>query len=223
MPGNCKHAKREPIPGTAGRRMHCSDCDRDFTPGGLPVHHGSIEGFNRHMRRRKAPWGWPACPKCLKAKKDWRQEYDHRPSSIEARKIRAAARVAALVTLRRQYPAAFAAAYGKELDARGVTEVRQHYEVPPWEEILDRLVYAALGVPQAEMEHKTVSRLSGSEQREVVLQIRRLRLLLAKRYQSNVQRPNTSGLLLVYLGVVRRALEPCCARCRYEWGRGNSR
>jgi hypothetical protein len=189
MPGSCKHVHREVVPGTAGRRMHCSDCGRDFTPGGLPVHHGTIEGFNRHNRRRKPPWGWPACQRCLDAKTAWRQEYDHRPSAIAARKKRASARVAALVTLRRQYPAAFAVAYSKELEKRGVQEVRAHYEVPAWEEILDRLVYAALGVSQAEVEHKTASRLSAAEQREVILQIRRLRVLLAKRHGSNVQRP----------------------------------
>jgi hypothetical protein len=167
--------------------MHCLICDKDFTPRGLPVLHGTIEGFNRHNRRRSGQWGWPACDKCLAGRLAWRREYDARPESVKARKIRTAARATAFEALRRQYPAAYAAAYRRELELRGAKEVRQRFEVPDWESILDKLVYAALGVTETEMEHKTSSRLSVMEQREVVVQIRRLRILLAKRYQdSNV-------------------------------------
>lgn len=182
MTMRCQHPERETIPGD--RRLHCLTCDRKFTPRGLPVLHGTIEGFNRHNRKRSGQWGWPACDKCLAGRLEWRREYDARPSSVKARKLRTASRAAAFEVLRRQYPAAYATAYRKELEKRGAKEVRQHYDVPDWEGILDRLVYAALGVNENEMEHRSSPRLSALEQREVVMQVRRLRVLLAKRYGS---------------------------------------
>jgi hypothetical protein len=181
MPKGCQHANRKKI---GDRRFYCEDCRREFTPRGLPVRHGTVEGYNCHIRKRSGQWGWPACPKCSQAKLEWRREYDSRPESVRSRKVRTAARAAALERLRRQYPGAYSAAYREELEARGGEVVRQQYEVPVWEDIITRLVMAVTGLPEAEAEERSHPPYRSTlEEREVMSQVHRLRVLLAARYE----------------------------------------
>ncbi len=219
MARRCPHPDRAWV---GDRTMHCGACGKDFIPRGLPIKHGTIEGYNKHVRVHSGQWSVPACEKCMEAKRVWRREYDARPEAVRSRKIRTMARAAALEQLRRQYPAAYAVAYCRELEKRGGREVLQHYQVPDWEDILAKLIMAVTGRAEADAEEMSHAPYRvPADERETMLAVRRLRVILADRYHG-VRGPDPSSLLLVPVGVVGRALEPECARRRHKRG-GNSR
>lgn len=174
----CSHQDRKEVPGVA-RRMYCLTCEREFTPRGLPIRHGTVEGFQKHRRIRNGRWAWPACEKCKAANAQWQRDYNLRPEAIKARRVRAAARVAALAQLRKQYPAAYAAAYVREMERRDSKVVRQQHEVFAWDDVVARLVKAATGMDEATAENRLRMHVSGREEREVMREVRRLRVMLA--------------------------------------------
>lgn len=185
--GRCEHKDRKKV---SARIWHCSDCGNDFTPRNSPVSHGTVEGFNKHNRVRRGNWSAPPCQLCVDGRTEWRREYDNRPTSVQARRFRTAARAAALETLRRQYPRAYSAAYREQVEIRGGQVVRQQYEVPEWESILSKMVMALTGLSEEEAEERSrsISRVP-LEQREVMTQIRRLRVLLAARFPTDKRGP----------------------------------
>jgi hypothetical protein len=98
--------------------------------------------------------------------------------------------MAALERMRMEYPAVFAAAYRAELERRDLREVRQHYEVPVWDDIVARLVKAALGRDEASAESRVRLRIAGRDEAEVIRQVRRIRVLLGSLTK---KQPGASG------------------------------
>jgi hypothetical protein len=89
--------------------------------------------------------------------------------------------MAAFVRMRRQYPGAYLEAYRQELDRFSLKEVIQHYMVPAWDDILARLVKAAVGRDEASVESRIRMRTASREEAEVIREVRRLRVILAAR------------------------------------------
>lgn len=93
--------------------------------------------------------------------------------------MRNAARMAAGVRLRRLYPGEFLAAYSAELRLRGLEEVRQHYQVPVWEDIIVRLVKAATGRDEASLASAVRQGRAVQTEAEILRMVSRLRALLS--------------------------------------------
>jgi hypothetical protein len=174
----CPHTEREMVD---ERHWRCLACKQSFVPRGMPIRHGTVEGYNKHKRVHKGRWPLLACERCVVANREWHQEYSARPEVAKLRRIRGSARMAALERVRKAYPAAFSAAYREELEKRDLREVRQHYEIPVWDDVLARLVKAATGRDEASVESRIRLRTASPEEAEVIRQVRRLRVILASK------------------------------------------
>lgn len=112
----CKHREKDRSPRADGKRgYHCNKCGRDVDFRVARMFHGTNSGYERHRKKKRHPWGWPACGPCSEAHRVWSLEYAHQDGESERRKERDRARQTALRRLAALYPTEFHKLYVEEL------------------------------------------------------------------------------------------------------------
>lgn len=189
----CRHKRN--IPHGEDGELRCLDCDRVYRPRSVIPKHGTYPGYTRHRRVRVRPgegeWCWPvpmACG-CRQAAKKWRKEYAKRPEVTATRQLRARASMAAMARMRRAYPAVYTQLYAEELARLGQHEQRQHMVTPLWDDIIRRLVKSATGKDEATLDGLVRAGRASVPERDVVYQVRRIRILLEDRYWERKEAP----------------------------------
>jgi hypothetical protein len=176
----CKHPAGKRRPGPDAEHLRCTACGRVFRPRGAPVRHGTYLGYSKHERLRDGEWSWPACGPCQQAIVSWRDEYAHQPAVVKRRRVRTAARAAALGRLSRVFPGPYTVVYLEELERRSGGGVAVSRELPMWDDVIGHLVRAATGRDEWTM--AALVRRGAATDREtgIMRQVARLRLLLAR-------------------------------------------
>jgi hypothetical protein len=180
----CRHTgdERKKLP---DGKIHCLACGKVFTSPKAPARHGTERGFRKHRRDRTARWPWPAelgtCG-CKEASLEYGRTVRAIPENAALRHQRDAARQAALLRLRRQFPSEYQRHYSDEMLRRSdgtIASSGDAVPLPLWDDLMAQLVKSLLGRD----EHEVLTRVRGgwSTQREktAIRLIARLRAILA--------------------------------------------
>ncbi len=181
----CKHPQDQRTKLDSGR-IHCAACDRTFTSPKSPVRHGTTRGYARHKRQRttaKQGWPWPVpldtCG-CIEAQRAYQS--DTRTAAIKERRVRDAARQAALLDLRRQFPGEYQRHYIHELAKRNLTGLQDPGHTLDWDSVMNRLVKVAfLGMSEADLRRLITSGQADAREREMLRLVYRLRALFSEK------------------------------------------
>jgi hypothetical protein len=174
----CKHPMDQRT--VVNGKVHCAACGRTYTSPRSPVRHGTTRGFSKHKRLRRQSWTWPVLPGtcgCIEAIRDYQRE--RRMNQIKVRRIRDAARQAALLDLRRQFPGEYQRHYGTELALR---ELTQFTDPPPaCDDLMTRLLGLALDRDEHDVHQRVRDGRATPRERELLRLTYRLRALLSER------------------------------------------
>jgi hypothetical protein len=176
----CKHKEREKL---GGGRVHCFTCGKTFTSPAAKVFHGTVRGYHKHKRDRSATWCWPSpagtCG-CREAYREHNQQVRKKPESVAARHIRDSSRQAAMLNLRRQFPAEYQRFYMAEVTARtGQPCSGDAVPLPVWDDLVAQLVKAAVGSDEHEVLIRVREGWASPSEKNVMRITSRLRALLA--------------------------------------------
>ncbi len=181
----CKHPADQRT--VTDGRTHCAACGRTYTSPRSRIQHGTTRGYARHKRQRTKTWqGWPwpvppgTCG-CIEAQRAYQR--DRRADQIKVRRMRDAARQAALLDLRRQFPGEYQRHYGAQLTVRELLQ-SQFTEPPPvWDDLITRLIQTALGQSEADVRQRVRDGQATPRERDLLRLTYRLRALFGERPQ----------------------------------------
>lgn len=180
---NCAHPAelREAVNVRDGK-YRCRQCGKVYVPRGARVYHGTYRGYSKHHRVRNYLWPWPIPEDCgcLQAAREFRRAVAERPQNKAAIAMRSAARKNALQRLGRCFPGIYAQFYTQEMARREPSGALLEH-VPDWDDVIARLVKEALGKDEATVIERVRSRIATGQEREVMRQVTRLRVILGRR------------------------------------------
>jgi hypothetical protein len=167
--------------------VRCAACGAVFFRRDLDtIEHGTYDGYCKHKRERFGDWDWPACDPCKDALREYTREYGGRDHAISSRRRRSSARFAAHARIARLYPGLYHRLYVEELDKRSLAPVLPP-QVPLWDDMLARLVKEALGADEDSVNDRLLLPGASHREREVMRQVRRLRLVLEQLTSAEAQ------------------------------------
>lgn len=182
----CKHPENLCSP-TADGKVYCEACGRTYTSPRSRIKHGTTRGYSRHKRQRTQTWqGWPwpvqpgTCG-CIEAQRAYQR--DRRADQIKVRRLRDAARQAALLDLRRQFPGEYQRRYGAQLAVRELSQSQFTDPPPIWDELVTRLVSLALDRTEDEMRQRIKDGRATPRERDLLRLTWRLRAVLSEKPQ----------------------------------------
>lgn len=167
-----------------GGKVSCDECGRTFTPRNSSVRHGTYRGYGKHRYQANGAWMWPITGECgcREAGKAYRQELANRPVNAALRKARGKARQRAFTRMRGAYPSIYAQFYREEIEAdnnEGGLGVVAVTLIPPFDDVMARLVKEALGIDEHTLVSKVKGRIATPRERDILRYVTRLRVLFS--------------------------------------------
>lgn len=186
VPGMCQHKDKEQRRKLPHGMVKCLKCGKELKDVHYKVRHGTYRGYNKHRYEAAGRWPWPIpgddpCG-CREAGTEANKDKHKTPKNREMQSQRASARSAALMHLKRAFPALYMKLYAEALEksrGRAPAPYAPAREFPLWDDLLARLVKEAMGRDELDLAERVRGRLASRQEVEVHRLVARLRVLLA--------------------------------------------